>query len=331
MMPSVRVFAPASVSNLGPGFDVLGVALEQPGDVVEAEAAERPGVEIVEVRGDGGALSRDPGENTAGIAASHVLARLAVERQGCSPGRQPRPGARLRLHKGMPLQSGLGSSAASAVAAAVAVNELLGRPFSRGQLLASALEGERAAAGSAHADNVAPSLLGGFVLVRSYEPLEVVRLPAPPRLRLVVVHPHVAVSTAHARALVSDRRFPIGDVVANLGNIAALVVALHSGDLALLGRAVEDRLVEPLRVPLIPGYTAVRRAARAAGARACAISGSGPSMFALVDGPEAEASVALAMREAFSKAAGLEADVWSGAVNAEGARIISSPVGSGQT
>src|SRR5712692_1156251 len=173
------VFAPATIANLGPGFDVLGLALTQPGDLLEAELSDRPGVEIVEITGDAGLLSRDPRQNVAGLAAIDVLRRAAA--RAAVP-----PGVRLWLHKQMPLASGLGSSGASSTAGAVAVNELLERPLGPHELILSAMDGERAASGTPHADNVAPSLLGGIVLVRSYDPLEIVSLPVPDALHVVV-------------------------------------------------------------------------------------------------------------------------------------------------
>ena len=154
----------------------------------------------------------------------------------------------------MPLSSGLGSSGASAAAGAVAANEALGRPLGADALVRCAMEGERAACGSAHADNVAPSVLGGIVLIRSYDPLDLVRLPVPDGLFVVVVHPHCEVSTAEARARLAGRTFALPDIVANAGNLGALVAALHQGDLALVGRAIEDRIVEPLRAGMIPSY-----------------------------------------------------------------------------
>src|SRR5262245_51197638 len=168
MPQRIRVFAPATVANLGPGFDVLGLALSRPGDELEAELSETAGVEIVEITGDGGALTRDPAKNVAGRAAADALQRASSTR-----------GVRWWLHKQMPLASGLGSSGASAAAGAVAVNELLGRPLSQRDVVLSAMEGERAASGTPHADNVAPSVMGGVVLVRSYQPFEVVALPVP--------------------------------------------------------------------------------------------------------------------------------------------------------
>jgi homoserine kinase len=316
-MTSVRVFAPATVSNVGPGFDVLGFALHRPGDTVEAWTDAVPGVTIVAITGDGGVLPLDGARNAAGAAAAAVL-REAPRR----PGRTAPTGLALRLHKGLPLQSGLGSSGASAAAGAAAANELLGRPFTPAGLVAFAMEGERAACGFSHADNVAPALLGGFVLVRSYDPLDLVRLPVPDGLAVAVVHPHCDVSTRQARAMLADRQVPLAQVVANTGNVAGLVAALFQSDLPLLGRSVQDQVVEPLRARLIPGYAGVRQAALDAGALACAISGSGPTLCALAEGDDVAARAAQAMRAAFRRHAGLESDAWVGGICPTGARVV---------
>ena len=313
MSERLRVFAPASASNLGPGFDVLGLALEAPGDVVEAERVGTSGVEIVEVTG-ASSLSTDPTQNTAGIAASAVLQRIDPAKQR---------GVRLWVHKRMPLASGLGSSAASSVAGAVAVNEVCGGGLSRHALVDCALEGEKAASGTAHADNVAPSLLGGIVLIRSYTPLDLISLPVPAQLRIVVVHPHTEVQTAMARQLVVARRFEISQAVANLGNIAALVSALYTGDLELFGRSIHDALVEPIRAPLVPAFAAVKDAALAAGALGCSISGSGPSVFAFSDDDRRAADIADAMQAAF-RYSDLGSDRYVGPVDTNGARVLPS-------
>ena len=307
----VRVFAPATVSNLGPGFDVLGLALHRPGDIVEAEGVDRPGVELIEVTGDGGRLPTDAARNAAAVAAAEVV-RVA--------GRPA--GLRLRLRKGMPLQSGLGSSGASAAAGAVAANEALGRPLEAGDLVRCAMAGERAACGSAHADNVAPAVLGGIVLVRSYDPLDLVRLPVPDGLFIAVVHPHCEVSTSEARARLAGRAFALPDIVANAGNLGALVAALHQGDLALLGRCIDDHLVEPVRAAMIPAYADVRAAAQEAGALGCGISGSGPSMFALCDSDDTAARTAVAMRRVFKDRAALGSEAWVSPVNRAGAHLL---------
>ncbi len=321
MSSCARVFAPASASNLGPGFDVLGLALPAPGDVVEAEWSDAPGVQIAEVTGDQGELTSDARQNVAGVAAASVLAHLARTASSAT-WMAALPGVRLRVHKQMPLASGLGSSAASSVAGAMAVNELLGRPLAKPDLLAHALEGERAASGSAHADNAAPSLLGGFVLIRGYAPLEVIELPVPTALHVTVVHPHCRVETAKARALLRGHGFSIEQVVANLGNLGALVAGLYRADLELVGRCLEDRLAEPLRQALIPGYAQVKLAAARAGALGCSISGSGPSVFAFTGSHAVASRVALAMRDAFRDAADLDADIYVGTVNREGAKVV---------
>ena len=313
-MPRVRVFAPATVANVGPGFDVLWFALHRPGDIVEAEASETPGVSLVEVTGDGGRLPRDGSKNASSVAAAAVLARAGI---GAAI-----PGIRLWLHKGLPLASGLGSSGASAAAGAVAADLVLGRPLARAEVVGCAMEGERAASGSAHADNVAPSVLGGFVLIRSYEPLDLVQLPVPDGLFVAVVHPHCTVSTAAARALLQDRTFRLSDIVSNAGNLGALISALYQQDLGLLGRSIADALVAPVRAALIPGYERVRVCGMAAGALGCSISGSGPTMFAFASSGDSAARVAQAMRGAFREQGGLGSDAWTGPISVDGAREV---------
>jgi homoserine kinase len=307
----LRVFAPATIANIGPGFDVLGLALSRPGDVLEAELSERPGVEIVEVTGDQGRLSRDAMKNVAGRAARDVLQRAGSTR-----------GLRLWLHKQMPLASGLGSSGASSAAGAVAANEILGRPLSTHDIVLSAMEGECAASGTPHADNVAPSVLGGFVLVRSYDPFELVQLPVPEGLRVAVVHPHCQVSTAEARRLVKERKYGLEVIVPNIGSVAALVAALYRSDLPLLGRSIDDRIIEPIRATLIPGFAAVKDAALNAGALGCSIAGSGPSMFAFADSDVAAERIGAAMQAAFKSEGGLDSDLFWGKVSTDGARVI---------
>ena len=310
----VRVFAPATLSNLGPGFDVLGLALEQPGDLVDAEWSDRPGVEIAGIRGNADGLTTDPTRNVVGIAATAALRLFDADASGERP-----PGVRLGLDKRMPLASGLGSSAASSVAGALAVSELLGGALDRSQLVASALEGERAVSGGVHADNVAPCVTGGLVLIRSYDPLELLSLPVPEALRVAVVRPHTAVATAEARRLVAERRFAIADAVANLGQLGAMITALHRSDLDLLGRSISDALVEPIRAPLVPGFAEVQRAALEAGALGCSLSGSGPSVFAFAASDEQARALAARMCERFRSAAGLECDSFAGGVNMRGA------------
>jgi len=317
MTVRVRVHAPATVSNLGPGFDVLGLAVDQPGDYVEAEWSDVPGVEIVEVRGDEGRLTTDPTRNVVGIAATAVLRFFDEKTLASRP-----PGVRLWLEKEMPLASGLGSSAASSVGGALAVSALLGSGVDQNDLIACALEGERAVSGGVHADNVAPCVTGGIVLIRSYDPMEILSLPVPAALRVAVVHPHTSVVTAEARRLVDESRFEMARVVANLGQLGALVAALHRGDLELFGRAITDALVEPIRAPLVPGFADVKQTALDAGALGCSLSGSGPSMFAFASSDDQASDLAALMAARFREIVGLDSDTYVGKVNTRGAHRV---------
>lgn len=314
-MNSVRVFAPASVGNVACGFDVLGLALERPGDVVVARFRDEPGVGISDVTGDGGRLPRDAGRNASGVAAGAVLRRLG--RAAVSPG------VELNLHKGLPLSSGLGGSAASAVAGAVAANALLEGGLSRSELLVCAGEGESGGAGASHLDNVAPSLFGGICLVlaggEGEGPL-VVELPVPAGLSVAVVHPHIEVRTADARRILGDT-VPLAAAVTQWGNTAGFVAALYRGDLELLARTVVDVVAEPLRAPLVPGFAAVQAAARHAGALGGSLSGSGPSVFALCPDLQTATAAADAMAGAFREA-GVESDRHVSPVDRRGSRLL---------
>jgi homoserine kinase len=309
----IAAFAPATVSNVAAGFDVLGFALDRPGDVVLASLSDDHGAVIADIQGDGGRLPREAGRNTASAAANALLAALGT-RQGIS----------LALHKGLPLASGVGSSGASAVAAVVAVNELLGRPASLDLLLRCAMAGEQAGCGAVHPDNVAPSLYGGFVLARSADPPDIVRLPVPAGLACAVLHPSMEVHTGTARALLGDT-VPLAAAVRQWANLGALVSALHSGDLALLARSLEDHVAEPKRAGLVPGFHAIKGAALAAGALGCSLSGSGPSMFALARSLDEAASAGQAMAAAWASAsAGVPADLWISPVGTSGARVVTA-------
>lgn len=313
----VRAFAPATVGNVGCGFDVLGLALEAPGDVVVARRAERPGVALAGVSGDSGRLPRQAERNAASVAARALLAAA-----GLAGGGAEEPGVELLLEKGLPLASGLGSSAASAVAGAFAVDALLGLALPATVLLAAAREGERAACGAGHLDNAAPSLLGGIVLVRSAEPLDVVPLPVPEGLAVALLHPHLEVSTRRAREVL-PAAVPLADAVTQWGNVGAFVAALYRGDLDLLGRALVDLVAEPARAPLVPGFRAMQRAALDAGALGASLSGAGPSVFALCRDLAAAGRAAAAMKDAFTEATGLACDTLVSPVARQGARLLS--------
>ncbi len=307
----IAAYAPATVSNVACGFDVLGFALDEPGDVVVAAPRDEAGVEIVAVHGDGGRLPLDPRRNTAGAAAMALLQRLETIR-----------GVRLTIHKGLPLASGVGSSGASAVAAVVATNELLGRPAPLEVLLACAMAGEQVGCGAAHPDNVAPSLYGGFVLARSAQPPDIVRLPVPAGLACAVLHPRVEVQTGASRALLGDT-VPLKAAVQQWGNLGGLVASLFTNDLALLSRSLEDVVAEPKRAVLVPGFYGVKAAALAAGALGCSLSGSGPSVFALAASLEDARAAGEAMQRAFGEASDVGADLWVSKVGTQGARVVS--------
>lgn len=309
-MTVVTAFAPATVSNVACGFDVLGFALDTPGDWVSARF-DGTGVRIESIEGDGGRLPRDAAKNTAGVAAQALLTTLGERR-----------GVTLTIRKGLPLSSGLGGSAASAAAAVVAVNGLIGSHASAETLIACALEGERLGAGSAHADNIAPSICGGLVLVRRASPPDIVRLPVPAGLTAVVVHPDLEIETARARALLGTM-VPLADAVHQWANLGAFVHALHTSDFALMSRALEDTIAEPRRAPLVPGLASIKQAAVDAGALGCSLSGSGPSLFALCRDAGTAARVADAMVGAVSRAIGGESQVYVSAIAPRGARVVS--------
>jgi len=307
---SATAFAPATVSNVACGFDVLGFAIESPGDEVTARLTTDGAVRIDDIVDDGGRLPREAERNTAGVAARALLDALGERR-----------GVALTIRKGLPLSSGLGGSAASAVAAVVAVDAALGARTPIGRLLACAFEGERQGAGSAHADNIAPSIYGGFVLVRTAQPPDVVRLPVPNGLTAVVVHPDLEIETAGARALLGDHVL-LADAVQQWANLGALVDALHRADFDLLSRALQDTIAEPRRASLVPGLAAIKAAAAAAGALGCSLSGSGPSLFALCRTPSIAARVAAAMAGEVRARIGGDPRTYVSPISARGARVV---------
>ncbi|MEO8256762.1 MAG: homoserine kinase [Acidobacteriota bacterium] len=308
-MDSVTAFAPATVSNVACGFDVLGFALLSPGDEVTARPAPS-GVSIDDIVGDDGRLPREASRNTAGVAARALLA-VAGERRGVA----------LTIRKGLPLASGLGGSAASAAAAVVAIDALFELGASIETLISCALEGERLGAGSAHADNIAPALYGGFVLVRCANPPDIVRLPVPAGLTAVVVHPDLEIETAMARTLLGES-VPLRDAIQQWANLGAFVDGLHRSDFDLIGRSLVDTIAEPRRAALVPGLAAIKQAAAAAGALGCSLSGSGPSLFAMCRSAGDAARVAAAMTAAVRAEIGGEPQTYVSAIAPLGARVI---------
>lgn len=305
-MKSIRAFAPATVANVCCGFDVLGFAVDAPADEVIVSLKDQPGVVIDKIEGDEGRLSRESQKNTASVAVSSLLKELHSDQ-----------GVNIHLIKRLPLGSGMGSSAASAVAALVAVNHLLGEPLTRKQLLVHAMEAERVACGSAHADNAAPSLMGGFVLIRSYNPLDIVPVPCKADLVCTLIHPHIELKTLDSRRVLRQS-IPLKDSIAQSGNLAALMIGLGNADYSLIARSLEDVIAEPVRSVFIPGFKTLKEKVIASGSLGFGISGSGPTVFALSrNKDEAELSGGIAVEH--FKSEGLQSEFFISGVNLKGA------------
>ena len=309
MIKEITVFAPATVANVACGFDILGFAVNSPGDEVVVRLSDIPGVKITKITGDGGQLPKEAKLNTAGISVIKFLETIKAKK-----------GVEIELHKKMPLGSGLGSSAASAVASVYGANFLFGEPLSRKELLPFTMEGERVACGAAHADNVAPSLLGGFVLIRSYQPLDVVKIPVPKNLYATIVHPQIEIKTADARSILR-KKINLKDAITQWGNTAGIIAGLMQEDYELIGRSLQDVIIEPVRSLLMPNFDVIKKAALKAGALGCSISGSGPSMFALSKGEEIATKVGIAMQKGFSDLE-IENELYVSKINEEGPRRI---------
>lgn len=305
MRESATAFAPGSVGNVGPGLDILGLAVAGAGDRVTIRWRDDEQVVVSDAGHPD--LPTDPARNTAAIAACAVLRRAGVTR-----------GITITVEKGLPLSGGQGGSAASAVAGAVAANYLADAGYGHAVLLACALEAESTVAGR-HADNLAPSLLGGLVLVRSVEPMDLIRVPLPTSLRIVLAHPDQQLRTRDARSVL-PAEISRALALQQAANVAAMVVAAALGDLAMLGRALDDQIAEPARAPLLPGFLAAKAAALASGALGCSISGAGPTAFALVDGEAIGEEVAAAMIAAYASA-GMAATARVAEVDNEGAQV----------
>lgn len=311
---SVTAFAPATVANVGCGFDVLGFAIHGPGDIVTASFSGEPGLRIISISGDEGRLPLDAQKNTAGLAAIALLnaAGYSVDDKGIE----------LSIVKKMPLGSGLGSSAASSVAAVVAVNDLIGSPFTKGNLLPFAVEGEIAASGTPHADNVAAALMGGFILVKNHQPPDVITLHTPDDLHCTIIHPAIEIQTKNSRKILK-KQVSLEKAVKQWGNVGGLIAGLYTNDYDLIGRSLHDEIIEPVRSMLIPGFKEMKKAALDSGALGCSISGSGPSLFALSTSENLANEIGKNMG-AVLDGIGLEYDLFISKVNVDGAYIIES-------
>jgi homoserine kinase len=312
-MAFARAFAPASMGNVGVGFDILGLAYNEPGDTVTARFRDEPGAVIASIEGDGGVLSHDPVKNCATVAANAYLQTINAQR-----------GVELILCKGLPLSSGLGGSAASSVAAVVAVNALFGSPLTTEELLPACMEGEAVVSGSYHADNVAPCLFGGILLITGTSVEQIIRLPVPENLYMALVTPDVAVPTAEARAVL-PKSITLHKMVTQTAGVAQLIDALHRGDVAQMAVAMEaDGVVEPARAHLMPLLYEIREVAKEAGALGLVISGAGPTLCAVCDHAESAQQVAIVMRDFYAKN-GIRSAARHTRVGVEGARILPEP------
>ncbi len=310
-MKKIKVFAPASVTNVGSGFDVMGFAIEKPGDEIILKITDEPGIRITKITGDGGKLSKDPLKNTAGVSLLSLVEHLGFKK-----------GIEIELHKKMALGSGLGSSAASAVASVFAFNELLGGLLSKKELIQFALEGEKlTCGGTPHADNVAACLMGGFVIVRSISPIDVINIDYPKNLYCTIVHPHLEIITANTRKILR-KHILLSDAVKQWGNVAGLVAGLVSSNYELIGNSLQDFIVEPVRSILIPNFYEVKEAALKSGAVGCSISGSGPSIFAFSKSKPAAEKAGAAMRKVLSDI-GIGNDLYISKINRTGPRVVS--------
>ncbi len=307
MNNEIKIFCPATIANISCGFDVLGVALDTIGDEMVIKKTKEKGIRISKLEGQD--LPMETHLNVAGVAG---LALLAVSDYD--------GGFEIEIYKRIKAGSGIGSSAASSTGAVWAMNQLLNTPFSTLELVKFAMEGERLASGVAHADNVAPALFGGFSLVRSYNPLDVIPIPSPSELYATVIHPQIEVKTSDSRKILKTT-ISLEDGIKQWGNLGGLVAGLFMSDYDLIGRSLEDHIVEPIRSILIPGFDAVKATAINHGALGCGISGSGPSIFSFSKGEATAQKVGLAMKEVYKKI-GIDFDVHVSKINANGIKQL---------
>jgi len=306
---SIKVIVPATVSNVGPGFDIMGFAINTPIEEMVLRLIDKPGIKISKVTGDKNGLPLDIKKNTATVALGHMISMLDINL-----------GIELEIRKKIISGSGLGSSAASAVAAPFALNELLGKPFSKHELMEFALLGEKIASGSIHADNIAPCLFGGFILIRGYNPTDIVQLPSPKNLYCTILHPQFEIKTSEARKLIK-RNYPLKDVITQTGNAAGLVTGILKNDYKLIKRSLNDLIAEPARAKLIPGFYEIKNAAMENGSVGCSISGSGPAIFAFSTSEKDGRKIGSVMKKVSSKYF-KKSNVYVSSINTNGPKVI---------
>ena len=306
-MDQIELFSPASVANVSCGFDVLGFCLDHIGDIMQISKTKTTGITIGKVTGQN--LPKDPSKNVASVAGLALLKETPSEF-----------GFQIDIDKKIKPGSGIGSSAASAAGAVFGINELLGNPYTRKELIRFAMVGEAIASGAAHADNLAPVLLGGFTLVRSNVSLDVIKLPNPSQLVATIIHPKIELKTLHSRAILKET-IPLNKAIEQWGNLGGLISALYTDDYELLSRSLEDKIIEPYRAMLIPKFEETRQAALNAGALGSGISGSGPSIYALSKGRETAEKVGAAM-ESIYKSMNLDYQLYLSEINTKGIKVL---------
>ncbi|MDO6855130.1 homoserine kinase [Cellulophaga lytica] len=308
MKNEIKVFCPATIANISCGFDVLGVALDNVGDEMVVKKTSKKGITITKIEGQN--LPLETHKNVAGVAGLALLS--ASDYEG---------GFEIEIYKKIKAGSGIGSSAASSTGAVCAMNKLLGEPFSNLELVQFAMKGEELASGVQHADNVAPAIYGGFTLVRSYSPLDIIKINTPKKLYATVIHPQIEIKTSDSRKILKTT-ISLADGIKQWGNVGGLIAGLYTEDYDLISRSLEDHIIEPIRSILIPAFDNVKSASLNAGALGCGISGSGPSIYALSKGKETAEKVAEAMQNVYNKV-GIPYDIHVSTVNTEGIKTIS--------
>jgi homoserine kinase len=306
-MNEIKLFCPATIANLSCGFDVLGLCLATAGDEMIIRKSDKKGIRITKIVGAN--LPLETENNVAGVAALALLKEVETDF-----------GFEIEIYKNIKAGSGIGSSAASSAGAVFGINELLGRPFTRKELVKFAMQGEKLASGNAHADNVAPCLLGGFTLVRSSNPLDIVKIDSPSELYATVVHPQIELKTSDARSVLKQT-VSLKSAITQWGNVGGLVAGLYTQDYELIGRSLHDEIIEPVRSMLIPGFDLIKQTAYENGALGSGISGSGPSIFALSKGKETAEKIAAAMSKVYDEMK-LPYEIHVSKVNPEGVTII---------
>ena len=306
-MNEIKIFCPATVANLSCGFDVLGLCMENIGDEMIIRKVKEKGLRITKITGAD--LPLETNKNVAGVAGMALLNHLDLEF-----------GVEIEIHKKIKAGSGIGSSAASAAGVVVGINELLGNPLHRKDLISFAMEGEFLASGSYHADNVSPAILGGFTLVRSYNPLEVIKIKSPKHLYVTIIHPHIEVKTSEARSIL-PKEIPLKTAITQWGNLGGFISGLYTEDYGLMGRCLQDVVAEPYRKNLIPEFDNVKNTALENGALGCGISGSGPSIYALSKEIENAENVAIAIDKEYSKT-GIKYAIYVSKVCDEGVKVM---------